>query len=139
MTESDLEIVRRGVEAFIAGAAQGDPGAAFDLPEQADDLEFFTPPGFPGPASYRGREGFEEFMRLWTEDFADWSMALGELTDLGEGRILARLGQRAVGKVSGAPVELETATIYEIEGGRIVRIRNYLDVAHARQAIGLPE
>jgi ketosteroid isomerase-like protein len=37
------------------------------------------------------------------------------------------------------PVEVRLATIYELEGGRIVRMRIYLDPTEALEAAGLRE
>jgi ketosteroid isomerase-like protein len=84
-----------------------------------------------------GREGFVEFMRTWTEDFEDWSIRLERLIDAGNDRVVALLHQAATGKGSGVPVELHFALLYELEAGRVVRMRNYVDLAQALEAAGL--
>jgi len=48
-------------------------------------------------------------------------------------------GQWATGKGSRVPVELQFAVVYELEAGRIVRSRAYLDPADALEAVGLSE
>jgi hypothetical protein len=75
------------------------------------DAEWMPVPGFAGPAVYRGREGFVEFMRTWTEDFEDWSIRLERLIDAGNDRVVALLHQWATGKGSGVPVEFALEAI----------------------------
>jgi ketosteroid isomerase-like protein len=137
MSQENVEIVRSVFEAFQAGIERGDPAAAFDTEALVADAEWMPVPGFAGPAVYRGREGFVEFMRTWTEDFEDWSIRLERLIDAGNDRVVALLHQWATGKGSGVPVELHFALVYELEGGHVVRMRNYVDPAQALQAAGL--
>jgi ketosteroid isomerase-like protein len=139
MSRENVELVRRGFEVFQAGMERGDPGAPFDAGFLAADAEWFTPPGFPGPPVFRGREGFVEFLRIWTEDFEDWSLKLERVIDAGDDRVVALFHHRAIGKGSGVPVELHQGFIYELEGGRVVRMRNYLTFEEALEAAGLSE
>ena len=74
-------------------------------------------------------------MRTWTEDF-DWSIELERLVEAGDDLVVGVVSQRATGRGSGVPVELRMAVVYELEGGLIVRMRNYLDPAEALQAAG---
>src|SRR5688572_17632001 len=113
MSEPDVEIVRRLFEVFRKGMERGDLGAWFDSEDLADDFEWITTPGVPGLGTYRGREGFLEFMRIWTEDFEDWSVELEGLIDAGDDRVVGLFHQRATGKESGVPVELHQALVYE--------------------------
>jgi ketosteroid isomerase-like protein len=139
MSEENVEIVRRLFEVFRQGMERGDLGAWFDSEDLADDFEWITPPGVPGLGTYRGREGFLEFMRIWTEDFEDWSVELEGLIDAGDDRVVGLFHQRGTGKESGVPVELHQALVYELEGGRVTRMRNYIDPADALKAVGLSE
>jgi ketosteroid isomerase-like protein len=140
MPEDNVEVVQRMFEAFNAGWERGDPEALFDSGTVPDDLEFVVFPGLPGhPASYRGRDGFMAFMRIWTEDFEDWSMEYERLIEAPDNRVVALTLQRATGKGSGVPVELHFGQVFEIEGGRIIRMRNFPDFAQALEAAGLSE
>ena len=78
-------------------------------------------------------------MRIWTEDFEDWSVELERAIDAGEDRVVAVFHQRAIGKASRAPVELHQGMVYELEDGRVIRMRNYVDPADALKAVGLTE
>jgi ketosteroid isomerase-like protein len=139
MSRENLEVVRGVFERFQAGLDRGDVGAAFDSGALADDAEWIPPAEIPEPTSYRGRDGFVEFMRVWTEDFERWSVRLEQLIDAGDDRVVALLHQWATGKGSGVPVELQYALVYELEDGRVIRMRNYLSLQEALEAVGLRE
>jgi ketosteroid isomerase-like protein len=97
MSEEDVEIVRRAHAEFLTGLSHGDPAAAFGSGIVAPEFEWVLPAEAPGLQQvYRGREGWVEFMRTWTEDF-DWSIELEEAIDAGDGRVVVRTRQRAIG------------------------------------------
>jgi ketosteroid isomerase-like protein len=140
MSQENVEIVRRGIEAFQASLAQGNPGAVYDSGTLAPDAEWIPDPKAPlglRPV-YRGREGFVEFMRTWTENW-DWSIDLERVIDAGDDRVIAMFHQHATGKGSGATVEMHMALLYELENGRVIRMRNFIDPADALEAAGLRE
>jgi ketosteroid isomerase-like protein len=119
---------------------RGDPaGGAFDSGAFAPDCEWLPPKGFPGHAMYLGREGFAEFMRSWTEDFDEFTLRVERLIDVGDDRVVGLFHHTAIGKASGVPVELHQGLVYELEGGRVIRCRNYRDHAEALEAAGLSE
>jgi ketosteroid isomerase-like protein len=118
---------------------RGDPGAAFDTEGLAPDSEWIPVPLAGAAEVYRGREGFVEFMEAWTEDFEDWSIRLDRLIAAGDDRVVATGHQSATGKGSGVPVEWHFGQIFELEGGRVVRIRVYADPTAALEAAGLRE
>jgi ketosteroid isomerase-like protein len=139
MSEENVDVVRRGFAAFQEGLARGEPGAFFDSGVVAPDAEWILPPNAPGfRPVYRGRDEFLDFMRTWTEDF-DWSIELERVIDAGGDRVVGVFHQRATGKGSGVPVELRMGLLYELEGGRIIRMTNYLNPADALEAAGLSE
>ena len=139
MPKENVEICRRLFAALQAALARNDPGAWFDSEDLAADAEWVMFPGFPGPQSYRGRDGFVEFMHTWTEDFEDWSIELERLFDAGDDRVVALFRQTATGKGSGAPVELHFGQVHELKDSRVIRVRNYPDPAEALAATGLSE
>jgi ketosteroid isomerase-like protein len=137
VSEENVEIVRRAHAEFQAGLARGNPGAAFDSGIASADFAWILPAEAPGlRAVYRGREGFLEFMRTWTEDF-DWSIELEQAVDAGDGRVVVRTLQQATGKGSGVPVELHMGGLWTVEGGQVTRAENFFDPAEAFEAAGL--
>jgi ketosteroid isomerase-like protein len=141
MSQENVEIVRRVHEMFKAAMERGDPGVVFDTDAVADDAEYVVP-GFPKPEDkrvWRGREGFVEFTRAWTEDFEDWSMRIERVVDAGGDRVVALTHQAATGKASGVPVELDNGAVWELKDGRIIRATLYNSHAAALEAAGLSE
>jgi ketosteroid isomerase-like protein len=138
MSEENVEIVRRIVEAFEAGVERGDFDAAWETGAVARDCEWVAAPEFMEGRTFRGREGFIEFMRRWTEGFEGYSIQRERLIDAGDNRVVGFFTQSATGKTSGARVEQKYAVAYELEDGQLVRIR-YLDHAEALEAAGLSE
>ena len=139
MSQENVEIVRRLWQDFQAGLERGDPGAWFDREAVADDLEWIVSTPLDGRYVWRGREGFVEFLRTWTEQFDDWSIRVERWIDAGEDRVVALTRQTATGKGSGVPVELNLGQVWEFEAGRVARARLYLDHKDALEAAGLSE
>ena len=134
-----MEIVRRTLDAWQLAAERNDFAALFESGTVAEDLEWFPTRGFPGPRSYRGREGVGEYFRTWTEGFDGWSFEIERLTGAPGDRVVALIHQTATGKGSGARVEMDLGFVYELEAGQVTRIRNYLDLAEALEDAGLSE
>jgi ketosteroid isomerase-like protein len=139
MSQENVEIARRLWEEFQAGLERGDPGAWFDPEAVAEDYEWTVPTPLDGRSVWRGREGFVEFIRTWTEQFEDWSIRVERWIDAGEGRVVALTRQTATGKGSGVPVELNLGQVWEFDAGRLARMRAYLTHAEALEAAGLRE
>jgi hypothetical protein len=53
--------------------------------------------------------------------------------------VVALTSQTAVGKESGAPVELKLGQVWEFEDQRLTRVTAYLTHAEALKAAGVPE
>ena len=103
----------------------------------AEDFELVVAAEVPERRSYRGREGVAEFAQRWMEAFERFSMQRQELIDAGNDRVFASYRQSAIGKGSGVPIELEYFAVYEVENGKVVRTRHYLDRDKALEAAGL--
>jgi SnoaL-like domain len=89
-----------GVDAVDAGGGRAihattNPGAVVDTEAVADDFEWNPNPGFEGRSVWRGREGFVEFVRTWTEEFEDSSIRLEHLIDAGDDRVVVLTHQSA--------------------------------------------
>ena len=142
MSEENVEVVRRLFEAFQDVFQRDDPGALgalFDSGLLAEDYEWIPFRGWPGPQSYRGRDGFVEFWTTWTEDFEGWSVELERLVDGGDEQVVGLFHQTATGRGSGTPVKLHFGVVWELKDGRVVRTRNYANPAEALEAAGLSE
>jgi ketosteroid isomerase-like protein len=140
MSDENVEILRRSYEEFQAAMARDDPGSWFDSGDVSGDFEWSLDPRYPpfeGREVWRGREGFVEFVRIWTEGFEDWSIGVERLIDAGEDRVIALTRQTAIGKGGGVPVELYIGQVWELEDGRLARVTNYMSQSDALRAAGL--
>ena len=139
MSQEDVEVVCRAHAEFLDGLSRGDHAASFDAGTVASDFEWILPADAPGlKRVYRGRAGFLDFMRTWTEDF-EWSIELEQAIDVGDGRVVVRTRQQATGKGSGVPVELVMGGLWTVENGQATRAENFFDPADALEAAGLSE
>jgi ketosteroid isomerase-like protein len=139
ISQENLGIVRRLFQELEAGLKRGNIFGAVDAGLIHSDCVWIIPPDAPIPGTFYGLEGFEAFMRRWIEDFDDWSDRVESLIDAGEDRVLVVIRQRIVGKGNRTPLEWRQGQVYELEGGRVIRIRNYLRPAQAFKAAGLSE
>jgi ketosteroid isomerase-like protein len=140
VSDENVELVRKGWDLFQAGLVSGDSaGAIFDGGFASPDFEWIPPAVFPGARIYRGREGFDEFVRTWMEEFEDLKFELREVIDAGDDRCVVIAHQMGTGKRSGAPVELDLALVYELKDGRAIRCTNYATAAEALEAAGIAD
>src|SRR5262245_177977 len=139
MSEENVELVRRVDDVFIAGFERGDFAAPFETGAVSEDHELVAAPAFTERRSFRGREGFVGLQRRLTEDFDQYSIRREELIDAGDDRVFGAFRMTAIGKGSGAPVELKYFMVWELERRQLVLTRIYLDHAEALEAAGLSE
>jgi ketosteroid isomerase-like protein len=91
-----------------------------------------------GATVYRGHEGVRKGIRELDEAFSEIQAEQTEIRDLGE-RVVAIGHHRGRGKESGAITESPLAWIVEFKGGKVIRVREYLDPKKALETVGLSE
>jgi ketosteroid isomerase-like protein len=133
MSEENVEVVRRAIEAF----ARGDRAAFLDEVDPEVVVQQTAP--IPDARTYHGHEGLVQVISDWAQVFDDLVMTAEELTDAGNNKVLVRVHQKARGAGSGVPIEFDTWFVYGVGGGKIVRLEmfNYRD--KALEAAGLSE
>jgi ketosteroid isomerase-like protein len=138
MSEENVEVVRRGYEAFNRGGPEAVISEGLWSPEVVWD---FTPTGIPGVGVY---SGFDEIKTFFEEDwfaafpFDKWEAVADELIDNGD-QVIAVSRQRGRGGTSGVEAELEQTLIVTLREGKVVRIESYLDRDKALEAAGRSE
>ena len=85
---------------------------------------------------YRGRKGVERWLQDWGAAWAEFSIEPEEFIDAGE-RVVAVVRMRASGRDSSAPVERQDAIVYEIRGGKILRLDYYNNRQQALASVGM--
>jgi ketosteroid isomerase-like protein len=134
MSEENVEIVRKGWEAW----ARGDLDGLFELwdPEIIFKTEHFH--DWP-ESDYRGRDGFRQFLAEWLDVWGDYEVTVDEVLAASDGRVVSLFRQTGTGRQSGVPMELDMAQIATLREGKMIELDNYDSPAEALEAVGLPE
>jgi ketosteroid isomerase-like protein len=130
MSQLNLDVVRSLYAAFDAR----DINAV--LPHLDHEIEVVASEGLPWSGTYRGRDGFHDFVRKVAEHIVV-TVDVEEMYSSGES--VAQIG-RLVGTVqaTGAEFEQRVIHIWGMRDGRVVSFRNYVDTDEQRRILGLP-
>ena len=85
--------------------------------------------------------GLDQIRQLWEQEDEIWDehrFEVQERFDAGD-RVVVFQREYQRGKSSGVELVIDTASILEVQGGRIVRMQGYMDRAAALRAAGLSE
>jgi ketosteroid isomerase-like protein len=133
MSQENVELVRRGLDAFSRG----------DLEAILDDLsgEFeFHPSGrfMDTQRVYRGRSGFVDFWGAFRAAWEEITVSIERIEDLND-RVLTLGTFHGRGRGSGVEVDSETAWLHTVKDGLIVHLRSFATWKEALEAAGLRE
>jgi ketosteroid isomerase-like protein len=129
MSEENVEIVRRHMDAYLSG----DFEAALRV--YSPEVECDTTVR-PEGSVYRGREGVIEAFRVWRGTWEGWKGEIEEIIDGGD-RVLMVLHESGRGKGSGVEVEQRTFFVYTLRNDMIVHALVLVNEAQAFEAAGL--
>jgi ketosteroid isomerase-like protein len=134
MSEENVEIVRRGLE-----AAWQMPTPDFETLNELyrPDYQMESNWGVEGKV-YRGAPGFREILADMNELWAEWRQEIEEVVDGGSDQVVVVARLIARGKSSGAPLDSRWSLVFHVTGGRIASTRSFTDPAEAFAAVGLP-
>jgi len=130
MSQENVEIIRASLEA----AQQGEAEAA--LSYYSEDVVWHNRPPEVGP--YHGREGVVRAIAGFAEHFDDYWLEADRFVDAGD-QVVLLWRQGGTGKSSGASIEEEGATVFNLEDGSIYRVQVYSDRDEALEAARLSE
>jgi ketosteroid isomerase-like protein len=103
VSEGDLEIVRRTIEAFNRDGVE----AAIQYLDA--DIDWVAPPEWLEEPVYKGHDGIRRIASQWTENFDQYRLDLEELIDAGD-RVLALscsgVGSRKAGTRSSSALAM---------------------------------
>jgi ketosteroid isomerase-like protein len=134
MSQENVEVVRRGVEAFNSDDTEWFLGF-WDA-----ECEFFTITGTQMMGTpYRGLGGLRKYRAETAEAWTALQFDTEEIVE-GKGDGVVAIGHlRGEGRESGIRVEQRIGVTYELRGGKIWRCRAYEDPKEALEAVGLSE
>jgi ketosteroid isomerase-like protein len=123
-----VEVVLRGVDSFNRR------DVAAMLRDFDEDAEWVEDQRYPGAETFRGPSGVERSIRKWWGAWREIAMVFDEAIDLGDRVVLA--GRvRGPGHDSDVTVEAPFGGVYELRGGKVVRVQ----VLGSREEIGSRE
>ncbi|TMM15446.1 MAG: DUF4440 domain-containing protein [Actinobacteria bacterium] len=130
MSAENIQIVKRALDAF----SRGDANAFAEL--TTPDLEWTTGLGAVEGEIFRGREGVETYFARLASAWDEFRFVAEEFRDLADVvLVLGRLEGR--GRGGGVPVDSPVGAVWDLRGGKIWRLRAYLDHAKAREVAGV--
>jgi uncharacterized protein len=131
MSQENVELVRRGYEAF----ARGDLETAMELFHP--DIEWHDPDR-PGGGTYRGREGVLRNLEEWLEGWEEFRLEPEEFLEAGD-QVVVLVRQSGRGKGSGVEIEAPLAQAFRVREGKVVWARIYASREEALEAAGLSD
>jgi ketosteroid isomerase-like protein len=134
VSQENVELTRRGVEAFNAG----------DLDRW---IEFFAPDveAFPDVSVWpesRALHGRAEYLSFMTDVRNAWAQFRIDTVDLfavGIDRVVWRGDVRGTGVASGIDTSMSLTTVSTVRNGQVVRVDYYFDHDRALKAVGLED
>jgi uncharacterized protein len=133
MSQENVEIVRRGFNAFT----RGDTALFLELLDP--DVEWIPLMATLESRVYRGHDGVRQWLEGLAADWQFFEVHSEDFRDLGD-RVLVLGHWRARGRASGVEIENQPGTwLFDVKGGKTVRLQTYTDRAEALEAVGLSE
>jgi ketosteroid isomerase-like protein len=119
------------MEAWTAGDVEA------TLATFADDVEVYVPVEFMNSGTFRGRDGFLEWIGHWNEAWDEITYELEDVVAVGDSHVVAAVRNRGRGRGSGVEVEDVRAWVLELRDDRVAYFSLQLSfedaLAHARQ------
>jgi ketosteroid isomerase-like protein len=88
---------------------------------------------------YEGADGIRRFFADVGDTGPDFHLTIERVEAIGPDRVLTFMLITATGRASGIPQDARTANVYDFDGGKIERIRIFVDRQEALEAAGLRE
>ena len=133
MSEENVEIVRRILEAYESGDLSGAIAAL------STDMVTHVAQPIPVAGTYYGPEGFLQLTLDWAEGFDELNVTGEEYFDTPGDKVIVRARHRGSGVGSGAAVETDIWYVTTVRAGKVVRVDVFNDKTEALEAAGLSE
>ena len=134
MSQENVEIVRRFVEALVSGRDWQPVLADLDDDVEIDDLDISL-----DTQRYRGHDGFRKWIADWSDSWASWRIQDVEVRPAGEDRLIALFVMFVKGQGSGIDLSRHDALVCTLRAGKIAKLVYYNDQQQALKAEGPEE
>jgi len=132
MSQSNVELVRRGYDLVSQGDARGLIDAI------GPDFELHENILAPDAAVYHGAEGLQKWLEASLEAFAEFHFEPEQFIERGDW-VFAPVRAHGKGRGSGAPFTATYVTAFKFHAGKAVFAASYNDLPEALEAAGLSE
>jgi uncharacterized protein len=132
MSQENVEIVRRGYEAFNRGDLEG---MVADFAPTFEYVPSGVIPGFDRDV-YQGPEEWMDFVGWLFDEFDDPRAEIRELIEAGD-QVLAGVTARGRGKQSGVEATWDVWFLWTVRDGRVLRGQGFTRRDEALEAVGL--
>ena len=128
MSEENVEIVRKSVEAYARGdldtaLTYADPDIAWNPVEEA---------------ATQGHDAIRANLERWETDFEDFEATPEEYIDAGD-QVLVTVHWSGRGRGSGLQVDIRTYQVITLRDGKTIRMDEFTERFEALEAAGLSE
>lgn len=132
VSQANVQVVERAIAAVNERDVEGYLACC------TEDVELRTPVAEVG-GTYQGRDGIRRFFADIEDAGPDFRIHAERIEAVGVNRVIAFARISARGRASGLPAAVDTPTtnVYDLAGGKIRRIRIFLDREEALEAAGL--
>ena len=134
MSQENVEVVRRFIEALPRAQASGDWQpvlAEVDPAVEIEDLDISL-----DTECYRGHESVRRWIGVWMESWESWTLEEVQVRPVGEDRAIGLFLVRARGKGSGIELSRHDAAVCKLRAGKIEEVTYYNDQQQALEAVG---
>jgi ketosteroid isomerase-like protein len=132
MSQENVEVVRRAVEAFEHG------GLDATLPFYSPEVSWEEADDEPEAETYRGHDGLRALAEKWLVPFDDLRVEPEEFIDAGEAVVMP-YRFRGRERSSGTDITAPETWVFWLRDGMICEVREYRHKAEALKAAGLRE
>jgi|SRR5215211_3027594 len=130
MSETNVEIIRRGYEAWNRGDLD-------HIRRVTDDsFEWREASEVPGASTRRGRAEFERYLRSFRHFWREFEFEPIEIRDAGD-RVLAIVVERGRSARGDLEVSQRFVHVWTLRNGKAVRLEGFYDEGEALEAAGL--
>ena len=119
MSDERLKSLQEGIDAFN----RGDPGPGLSI--FAEDVRCHIAGDLMNAGTYDGHDGYLEMLRNWGEAWDSVEAEIIAADELPSGHLMVEIHQRAVGAVSGVPVEMRIYWLFGFADGMVSRFDMY--------------
>jgi ketosteroid isomerase-like protein len=128
MSSGNVELVQRMLGAYLTGDED-------TLREMIPpDGEIYGDRGLINAGTYRGYEGFRQWIRHWEEAWDEVDYELLETTEIGDALLVIPVHITGRGAGSGVEIDSVLGWLFEFSGGKVLRFHAYVHLDDALEA-----